>query len=64
MYMYLLAANLKVFFMWIGWAARGFVTWLIAVMTYNVHGFLFTSLILHRKLKSGTKTKYKKFYDK
>lgn len=37
----------------IGWAAWGFMTRLIAGMTYDVHGFLFTSLILHRKLKSG-----------
>ena len=51
-------ANLKVFFVRIGRAAWGFMTWLITVMTYNVHGFLFTSLILHWKLKSGTKTKY------
>lgn len=43
---------LIVFFVGICWTAGCFVTRLITVMTYNVHGFFLAAFIFHRKLES------------
>lgn len=56
--------NLIVFFVGICWTAGCFVTRLITVMTYNVHGFFLAAFIFHRKLKSWTEKKKKKIASK